>query len=41
MASKEAVRYVRIIQINVKRSLTAISKQKEYYTKGKIDIACI
>jgi len=42
MATKEtAGRYLRIIQINVGRSLTAMSKLREYCTRHKVDIACI
>jgi len=41
MATKAAGRYLRIIQINVGRSLTAMSELREYCIRHKVDIACI
>jgi len=39
--AKEAVRCTRIIQINIERSLTAMSKLREYYTKRKVEVTYI
>jgi len=41
MATKEAARYLRIVQINVGRSLTAMTELREYCSRYKVDIACI
>jgi hypothetical protein len=41
MATKEAVRYLKIVQINTGRSLTAITELREYCNRHKVDIACI
>jgi hypothetical protein len=41
MATKEAARYLRIIQINIGRSLTAMTELREYCNRHKVDIACI
>jgi hypothetical protein len=41
MTIKEAARCLQIIQINVGRSLTAISELRGYCTKRKVNIACI
>jgi len=41
MAIKEATRHHRIVQINVRRSLTAMTELREYCNRHKIDIACI
>jgi hypothetical protein len=41
MATKEAAPYLRIIQINIGRSLTAMTELREYCNKHKMDTACI
>jgi hypothetical protein len=41
MATKEATRYLRIVQINIGRSLTAMTELREYCNRHKVDIACI
>jgi len=39
--TKEAARYLQIIQINVGRSLIAMSELREYCIRHKMNIACI
>jgi hypothetical protein len=41
MATKEAARYLIIVQINTGRSLTIMTELKEYCNRHKVDIACI
>ncbi|KAH0944797.1 hypothetical protein HN011_000910, partial [Eciton burchellii] len=41
MAAKEAARYIRIVEINVGRSLTAMTELREYCHRHKVNIACI
>jgi len=41
MATKEAARYLKIVQMNTGRSLTAMTELKEYCNRHKVDIACI
>jgi len=41
MATKEAARYLKIVQINTGRSLTAMTELREYCNRHKVDIACI
>jgi len=41
MASKESARYLRIVQINIGRSLRTMTQLREYCNRYKVDIACI
>jgi hypothetical protein len=41
MATKETARYLKIVQINTGRSLTAMTELREYCNKHNVDIACI
>jgi len=41
MATKEAAPYLRVVQINVGRSLTTMIELREYCNRHKVDIACI
>jgi hypothetical protein len=41
MATKEAARYLRIVQINTGRSLTAMTELRKYSNRHKVDTACI
>jgi len=40
MATKEAAHYLRIIQINIGRSLTAMTELREYCNRHKVNIVC-
>jgi len=41
MATKEAARYLKIVQMNTGRSLIAMTELREYCNKHKMDISCI